>query len=98
MMAAGFQCDVQSRPTHLVCRQGQSVYFRMFFSEALMPTFAHHLLVAHQHSTDERIRLDMSPAPLGQFQGTPHRINGVHAVLLGYSVCLRGSAVLEFEP
>jgi hypothetical protein len=71
-MAAGFKSDIKRASPGGVSGGRQRMNLGMSLPIALVPTLAYHAVVAHDHGTDEGIRLDVTTPALGQLQGALH--------------------------
>ncbi len=68
-MMTGLQRDVERRAARPLTRRRQSADLGVRASKLGVMSLAHHLTVAHDHRSNQRVRLHATPALLGQGQG-----------------------------
>ena len=67
-MAARLQRHVESRAPGTFAGRADRLGLRVGRAVLREPAFADNLLFAHEHGADERVRLDVSPASLGELE------------------------------
>jgi hypothetical protein len=83
-MAARFQSYIQGSSPGILAGRGQRVHLGVGLAVALVPAFTNKPTIPDHDRTNERVRLNPAPAPLGQLQSTLHPppVLVVHADIL----------------
>src|SRR5437764_11709244 len=84
LMAAGLKRHIESGIAPQVARLAQGIDLRMSLAKTFMPSFAHHTVFSNNDCSDQRIRLDVAAALLGQAEraGHPSFVATIHAFTL----------------